>query len=72
MVMQESRCDTTDRPAAVEVSFPYALGTTTGLKPNGIARAQAAQVKTVSVNGTNLAAKMNTRGSTNSRIAEMR
>ena len=70
MVIQESRCETTVNPAAVEVSFPYALGTTTGLRPKGIASAQAAQVKIVLEKGIIFAARRNTSGMSSSRITE--
>ena len=43
MVMHERKCETSAIPAATEVSFPYALGTTIVLSPNGIARQHTVQ-----------------------------
>ena len=43
IVIQESRCDTSARPAAIEVSFPYPAGITIVLRPSGIASAQIMQ-----------------------------
>ena len=45
MVMQDKTCEISAMPAAVEVSFPYALGITRVLSPKGIAREETAQIK---------------------------
>ena len=49
--MIESVWETRAIPAASEVSFPYAPGTTTVLSPSGIAREHIVHIRTVLENG---------------------
>ena len=71
MVMIESRCDTSAMPAAVEVSFPYALGITMVLSPKGMAREQMVQTNRTSEQfGKKERIPMATKGNINNRSTE--
>ena len=60
--MHDRRCETTAMPAGTEVSFPYALGITTVLRPSGIASEQSVHTKIVLSNGINFETATNNSG----------
>ena len=76
MVTIEIKCDTSARPAASEVSLPYAAGITIVLSPIGIDAKHIAHLKKVSLKkalcGRNSAITKNSKGYANSLIAVVR
>lgn len=70
MVAQERRCEISAMPEATEGSFPYALGMTMVLSPNGIASEQTAQTTKSSGSGKSAKTPINTKGMASNRISE--
>ena len=70
MVAQDRAWEISAIPAAVEVSFPYALGMTTVLRPSGIAREATAHIKKVLSKSKSIKIPINTMGMINRRIID--
>ena len=56
---KEKTCETSARPAASELSFPYAAGTNTDVKPVGIVATQSAHLKKTSLINRLVGSKFN-------------